>query len=355
MLLKGTHVVQLGCGLTGDIAGQLLTRLGAGVTRMTLSPCPTCGDLCDESEPWRAGYSKAKTNVTISPDELPGWAATGDSKRIDAALIDGVTGPILDSWAAIARTRRIPSFLFVTVGDEQPDIEIEASGLGAEAVAGVAGTMGPADGAPTPFGYVFGESNAAIRGVAMLVDRLVNGLLQPSDPANDEWLVEVSAADACIDAMDDPWQETTMPAAIHEAPNSLTNANYRRTGAQKVGIVPYGLLQARDGWVCLVGASTMEPIAEALGRPELLEDERLATLDARIANRDYVIGIFQEWVGTFERGQDFVDLLGNSVVVAKSERLEDILDDPHGLLGFDQATAPYAITVGGVPVEDLDA
>ncbi len=124
MLLKDTHVVQLGCGVTGDIAGRLLTRLGVAVTKVTLSPCPVCGDLCDESEPWRSGYSAQKTRLTVTPDQLPAHFDAESGRRIDAALIDGVSGTLLDSWSAIARVRQVPSFLFVTVGGDQSADEI---------------------------------------------------------------------------------------------------------------------------------------------------------------------------------------------------------------------------------------
>jgi formyl-CoA transferase len=354
MLLKDTRVVQLGCGVSGDIAGRLLTSLGVDVTKVTISPCPVCGDLCDESEPWRSDYSARKTRLTLTLDELPGHFDGEAGQQLDAALIDGVSGALLDSWSAIARRRQVPSFLFVTVSDGGSTDEIETSGLGAEAVAGVAGTMGPAHGPPTPLGYLFGETNAAVRGVAMLVDRLVRDVRHPRGWTEDEWLTEVSAADACIDAMDGPWQELSLPGSAHDAPNSLSNENYQRTGAQRATLVPYGLLEAGDGWVALVGVATTELLAKGLGRPELVDDERFATVEARTSNREFVVDMLQEWVGKFERGQDFVDLLGNSVVVAKSERLDEVIDDPHDLLGFGHPTTPYRITVDGVPLEDLD-
>ncbi len=352
MLLSGTRVVQLGCGVTGDIAGGLLTRLGVAVTKVVISPCPICGDHCDEAESWRAGYSALKACTTRTPDELAAYFDAEPVARADAALIDGVSDTLLDSWSAIAREQRMPSFLFVTVSDERAG-EMETSGLGAEAIAGAAGTMGPAEGPPTPLGFLFGETNAAVRGVAMLIDRLLRDVLHPRPWDDSEWLTEVSAADACIDAMDGPWQELSLPGSAHDSPNSLSNANYQRTGAQRATLVPYGLLEAGDGWFTLVGVSTTALLANGLGRPELMDDERFATVEARTANREFVIEMLQEWVATFERGQDFVDLLGNSVVVAKSERLEDIIDDPHDLLGFEHPTTPYRITVGGVPIEEV--
>ena len=279
---------------------------------------------------------------------------TDGGPRIDGAILDGVTGPLLESWTAIAQARRIPSYLFVTVGDEARHEEIEASGLGGEAVGGVAGTQGPADGAPTPFGFLFGETNAAIHGVGMLIDRLARGALQADDSDDGEWLAEVSAADACIHVMDTTWSSATMPDhPVHETANPLTNANYQRNGAKRPDLAPYALLETGDGWVCLVGAGA--DLFDDLGRPELAEDPRLASPERRTANREYTTALLQEWVGTFERGQDLVDLLGNSVVVAVADRLEDIIDDEHGLLALDEVTSPYAITAGGVPVEDLGA
>ncbi len=355
MLLDGVGILQAGCGIAGDIAGGILARLGARVTRIALTICPLCGDACDAGEAWRNAYSDAKVRLPLHDEQALMTYLEEEGRKTEALLLDGVSGSLLERWRSRAVDLELPTFVFETGGGFSAAGEIEAHGLCAEALSGVAGTMGPAEGPPTPFGYLFGETNAGVRGAAMVVDRLVGRLLHPEDTPSGGWLIEISAADACLDAMDNPLQEATLPGPVHDAPNSLTNENYRRTGAQKAGIVPYGLLEAGDGWVCLVGTATADLIAEALGRPDLLGDERFSTVEARIANRDFVIGLLQEWVGSFAHGQDFVDLLGNSVVVARAERLEEIIDDAGGLLGLNSPTAPYQITVGGAGAGAPDA
>lgn len=355
MLLDGTTIVQAGCGVAGDIAGGILARLGAQVTRIVLRDCPLCGEACDGRDPWRGAYSSAKQVLEREDETDLRRYLDEHGPAADVLLFDGVSAELLERWQHGAGDSRPLSVLFTTGAGFAHGDEWESHGLCAEALSGAAGTMGPEDGPPTPFGYLFGETNVALRGVAIVVDRLAGRALHPDAATGEAPLTEVSAADACIDAMDNPWQEATLPGPVHDAPNSLTRRNYRRTGAQKAGIVPYGLFEAGDGWVCLVGTATAELIARSLGRPELLQDERFSTVEARIANRDFVIGILQEWIGGFQRGDDFVQLLGNSAVVAKAERLEDIIDDRRGLLGLDSPTAPYRITVGGIALEELDA
>jgi crotonobetainyl-CoA:carnitine CoA-transferase CaiB-like acyl-CoA transferase len=231
--------------------------------------------------------------------------------------------------------------VFGTGGESNQEI-VDCDGLGGEAMSGVIGTMGDVD-SPTPFGYLFGEVNVAVRGAAALVDQMLTSV-RAGAPLPDDLMLWVTAADACIDAMDNPWQEYSLPGPVHSSPNSLTGENYLRTGPQKVGLVPYGLFQARDSWVGFVGASTTDLMAERLQRPDLLTDERFATVEGRVANREFVIDLLQQWIGGYESGEELVETLGERVVVAVSRSLFDVHEAHRDILGFDNSTQPYRIS-----------
>ena len=339
MLLKGLRVAQIGCGIAGDIAGAMLSRLGADVLPVRFAPCPDCGADCDVDDPWRIRYRANKQ----TPVQLEVDGSVEGLKKLahdfDGALIDGMDAKGLAAWTAHARTANVVTVVFRTIGTIEDAAPCD--GLGAEVISGVAGTMGD-DESPTPFGFLFGEVNVAVRASGVLIDRLLSGSRYPLSP-DDDWVETVSAADACIDAMDNPWQEYSLPGPVHRAPNSLTRDNYSRTGPQRVGLVPYGLFQSRDAWVAFVGASTTDLMAERLQRPDLLTDERFATIEGRVANRQFVVDLLQQWIGSYDSGDELVETLGERTVVAVSRSLQEIYESNYGILGFGNSTSPYRI------------
>ncbi len=46
-----------------------------------------------------------------------------------------------------------------------------------------------------------------------------------------------------------------------------------------------------------------------MGRPELAEDERFISNDKRVANKEILIDLIQEWLRTFAHVSDAVDRL----------------------------------------------
>jgi len=63
----------------------------------------------------------------------------------------------------------------------------------------------------------------------------------------------------------------------------------------------------------------------AMGRPELTEDERFATREARHANRDAMLALFQEFAATFNEFDDFEAALGTArLAVGQMRPLRDV-------------------------------
>ena len=63
----------------------------------------------------------------------------------------------------------------------------------------------------------------------------------------------------------------------------------------------------------------------AMGRPELTEDERFATREARHANRDAMLALFQEFAATFNEFDDFEVALGTArLAVGQMRPLRDV-------------------------------
>ena len=70
-----------------------------------------------------------------------------------------------------------------------------------------------------------------------------------------------------------------------------------RTGAVVPRLAPFGTFRALDGWfaICAPTDAFASGLLRALGREDLIDDERYATRDARVRNADELHGRIQEW------------------------------------------------------------
>ena len=95
---------------------------------------------------------------------------------------------------------------------------------------------------------------------------------------------------------------------------------------------PRGIYQAADGgWLSI--AASNEVIARrlflAMGRPELSDDPRFATNEARMANNDAIQQEVSGWVAARPRAEVLKILDGFEVVSAAVNDARDIIADPH--------------------------
>ena len=70
----------------------------------------------------------------------------------------------------------------------------------------------------------------------------------------------------------------------------LTGRNREKWGSEHAAQVPYKAFATADGWLIIAAGmqNLFESFLKAIGREELLDDPRFATLAARVANRDGV-------------------------------------------------------------------
>ncbi|WP_282172213.1 CaiB/BaiF CoA transferase family protein [Cytobacillus firmus] len=95
---------------------------------------------------------------------------------------------------------------------------------------------------------------------------------------------------------------------------------------------PAGTFQTKDGhWVVLVTSSdrTFNRLAKAMGREDMLEDERYYTNSERLKRFEETNGIVADWVKTMTRKelQGLLDEYG--VPVSPIQSIEDIFNDEH--------------------------
>jgi crotonobetainyl-CoA:carnitine CoA-transferase CaiB-like acyl-CoA transferase len=95
---------------------------------------------------------------------------------------------------------------------------------------------------------------------------------------------------------------------------------------------PRGIYQAADGGWLSIAASNQRiavRLFDAMGRPELLDDPRFATNEARMAHNDEIQAEVSAWVASRPRAEILAVLDRYEVVAAQVNDAADIVDTPH--------------------------
>jgi formyl-CoA transferase len=106
----------------------------------------------------------------------------------------------------------------------------------------------------------------------------------------------------------------------------------QRTGNTLPFVAPRNVYETKDGRYVALAASTpviFRRVAEAIGRPELVEDPRFADNQARLEHQEELDEIIAGWMRE-KTQQEIVDVFeGHEAAVAPVYDIAQIFDDPH--------------------------
>ncbi len=113
----------------------------------------------------------------------------------------------------------------------------------------------------------------------------------------------------------------------HVPSYSLTQKE-RKPGRR--ALVPFSLFPAIDGSFAIAAPVERhwQSLCEAMGRPDLVTDERTATNPKRSANQEFTEAEVGAWTATKTKAE-LLDLLGGRVPCGPANTMEEIFDDPH--------------------------
>jgi crotonobetainyl-CoA:carnitine CoA-transferase CaiB-like acyl-CoA transferase len=323
--LAGISVLELGTMYAAPTAGRMLRDFGAQVTKVE---DPGTGDYARHWTPQKDGLSlgfvrlnTGKRSVGIDLRESAGR----DLVRRLAARADVVLESFrpgrLEEWGlgyeVLAEGN--PGLILTRVsgfGQTGPYRQRPGFGTVAETASGFAFINGWPDTPPTSPPFGFADSIAGISaamGTAMALYRR-----------------ERTGAGEVIDvALYEPLMFIVGDTILRYA---STGEVQGRLGNGTGSASPRGIYQAADGgWLSI--AASNEGIArrlfKAMGRPELSEDPRFATNEARMANNDAIQHEVTTWVAAQPRAAILKILDEFEVVAAPVNNAGDIVADPH--------------------------
>jgi len=299
--LYGLRVLELGSLIAGPFGGQLLGDYGAEVIKVEApagDPLRRWGVLHDGESLWWTSIARNKRSVVV---DLNTEAGMGVVRRLALSadiVIQNFHPGQLERWGLgyESLAAEHPGLIMVHVsgyGRTGPRAGQAGFGSIGEAMGGIRHTTGPADGPSCRTGISLGDSLAAmfavIGALAAVHERARSGRGQEVDVA----LYEAVAA--------------LMESSLADA--ELAGVVRGRSGGVLPGVAPSNAYPTAEGAEVLIAANAdgvFARLCAAMGRPELADDPRFTTHQARGERADELDGIIAGWTARW--GTD--DVLG---------------------------------------------
>lgn len=320
--LSGIRVLDMSRWIAGPHAGLILGDMGADVVKVETpagDPSRLSGPHVNGESTYFMALNRNKRGVTVDTRSAEGIELLGRLIAEADVLIENFRpGTLAEMGLGPEKLEQLNAGL-ITVsvsgyGQTGPQSQEGCFDSVAQAVSGLQSVTGQADGPPVRAGFYVADYSAALHAalgaVLALFARERGGGGQQIDVSLVESLLSLSA--------------TFIPgyAAAGVAPS--------RQGNRSIHAAPADVFETSDGFVQLSAStnSLFAALAEAMGRPEMLSDERFATNALRLQNIESLTYEIAAWTRSTSSDEVLTALRRSGVPVGKVATVEDVLHNP---------------------------
>jgi formyl-CoA transferase len=323
--LHDLRVIEMGQLLAGPFCGQLLADFGADVIK--IEP-PGQGDPMREWGREKAGgtslwwpvVARGKRSVTLNLREAEGQEIVRRLVADADILIENFRPGTLERWGLAPSDLMAlnPRLIVVRVsgyGQTGPYADRPGYGAIGEAMGGLRGVIGEPDRPPARAGISIGDTLAAI---FACVGTLV--ALHSRSNTGAGQIVDSALYEAVLGVMESLIPEYTIAGYMRP-----------RTGSILPNVAPANAYPTADGEHLISGNqdTVWRRLAVAMGRPELGDDERFATHNARGEHQSELDDLLGDWTRTLTSAELEAVLNEHSVPNGKIYTAPDMLADAH--------------------------
>ncbi len=326
--LKGVRVLEVGSFIAGPFCGQILGDFGAEVIKVEQ---PGGGDSMRQwgqakiegQSLWWPVLSRNKKSITLNLRTPEGQGLLRKLIAKCDVMIENFRPGTLEKWGLspeeIEKTN--PRLVLVRVsgyGQTGPYRDRAGFGSVAEAMGGIRALTGYPDRPTVRVGISLGDNLAATFGALGAVMALY---ARDGAGSGKGQMIDVGIYEAVLSFMESVISE------YHKTGNIR-----KPSGPTLPKVAPSNVYPTKDGTPLIIGANAdtiFRRLAEAMERPELSEDERFATHNARGENMETLDRIISEWTATWE-WKPLLDLLNRSGIPAGPiYNAKEMMEDPH--------------------------
>jgi crotonobetainyl-CoA:carnitine CoA-transferase CaiB-like acyl-CoA transferase len=323
--LAGLRVLELTQVMAGPFCGQVLADMGADVIKIE----PPEGDSTRQSLGFRMrgddtaaflAVNRNKRSVVLDLKDPDGQAVL--HRLVESADVvlenyrPGVAARLGADWETLRGLN--PRLIYASVsgfGQTGPYAQRPGYDLIAQGLSGVMSVTGEPGGDPVKCGVPIGDLSAglfcAVAILSAVIARERTGRGQRIDTSLFEGALALSVWETA-----ELWATGRVPAPLGSA--------HRLTA-------PYQALRTRDGYIT-VGGNTprlWERLCEAVGRPELVSDQRFASNEARMANRAELEAELEAALAARSTDEWVEVLIAAGVPCGPIHDYRQVFEDPH--------------------------
>lgn len=324
--LAGLRVVELGMLLAGPFTGRLLGDMGAEIIKV--EPPGKPDPLRDWGKArykgrslWWAVQSRNKKCVTLDLRQERGQELLLELVRESDVVVENFRPGTLERWnLGWERLSEVnPGVILCRVsgyGQTGPYAPRAGFASVAEAMGGLRHINGFPGELPPRMHISLGDSLAG-----MFAAQGILAALYRRERSGQGQVVDVSLLEACFALL-----ESTVPEydrlGIVRGPG----------GTGLAGVAPSNIFESRDAKRIVIAANAdnvFRRLCEAMGQPELADDERFATHLKRGENQKEIEGIVADWAARHD-GDEIVGILNEAgVICGPIYTIADIFEDEH--------------------------
>jgi len=324
--LTDLRVIEMGQLLAGPFCGQLMADFGAEVIKLEQ---PGSGDpmrdwgreRADGKPVWFPVLARNKKSATLNARESEGQEIVKALVAESDILIENFRPGTMERWGLGWEELSAinPKLVMVRVsGYGQTGPYAKRAGYGAigEAMGGMRYVVGDPSTPPSRVGISIGDTLAATFAALGAMMALHN-----VERTGRGQMVDSAIYEAVLAVMESLVSEYDQGGFIRE-----------RTGSILPKIAPSNVYPTKDGKMIVIGANqdtVFGRLAEAMGRPELAEDERYASHLARGEHQSELDDIIAAWTGTIDSGPLEQILEKSGVPAGNIYRAPEMLEDAH--------------------------
>jgi formyl-CoA transferase len=322
--LEGVVVLDLSQIYNGPYATFLMATAGATVIKVEPpggEPLRRRGVVGGAALPF-AMLNACKQSVVLNLKSEEGRAALIELAREADVLVENFAPGTMERLGLACETLQAgnPRLIYASssgFGRDGPYRDYPAMDLTIQAMAGVMSTTGFPDRPPVKAGPALCDFFAGVH----LYGAIATALYE-RERTGIARRVEVAMQDAVYASL-----SSSLGMHWGRAEEDLPE----RTGNRHGGLAeaPYNVYPATDGWVAIicVGETHWRSFARVMGRPELADDPRFATLKNRVAAIDEVDAIVSEWTKERSKEEIFQTLMAAKVPCAPVRSLDEVVRD----------------------------
>lgn len=350
-MLQGIRVLDLTQYLAGPACTRMLAEMGAEVVKVEAAPYGDPSRAFAPRKNRRAGFfvqqHRGKQSICLDLRSDEGVAIVRALADEVDVVVENFSPGVMDrkGWGYDQLSSTNPRLIVASVsgfGQTGPLRDKPAFDFVAQAYGGIMHMTGDPDGPPTFVGIGLADTGAGVHafgaiGMA-LFQRERTGRGCHIDASMVDSLVHMHETAVYAPSITDGAYEP-MRAGRHYQP-SAPGAGYRSPG----------------GWIvvfCTQGQ--IDGLWRAIGRPELGLDERFRTNDGRLAHRDELTDLIEDWMAGFDTDDDIIEALdAERVPCSKVLSPAEFADQPHlverGMIRTVDDPVAGPVTIPGFPL-----